>query len=101
MLVTTLEQGADLAAALGRNNVALMRGHGFAAAARSLQEVVWLAVNLPKNARILTTATLLGGGVKSLTPAEVEKSALDPKHSAFQRGWEYWLHRAGVRSAST
>src|SRR6202042_3708689 len=36
MLVTNMEQGRDLAGSLGKNNVALMRGHGFSAAARSL-----------------------------------------------------------------
>ena len=33
------------------NNVALMRGHGFASAARSLIEVVRMSVYLPRNAR--------------------------------------------------
>src|ERR1700732_4789477 len=35
LLVTNIEQARDLAACLGPNNVALMRGHGFASAARS------------------------------------------------------------------
>src|SRR3981081_1285614 len=35
LLVANVEQGQDLAKCLGPNNVALMRGHGFAAAARS------------------------------------------------------------------
>ena len=34
LLVTNLEQARDLATCLGPNNVALMRGHGFASAAR-------------------------------------------------------------------
>jgi ribulose-5-phosphate 4-epimerase/fuculose-1-phosphate aldolase len=37
MLVANVEQGQDLARCLGGWNVALMRGHGFAAAARSLR----------------------------------------------------------------
>src|SRR5579884_2950449 len=48
LLVTDMAQAADLAQCLGRNNVALMRGHGFAAAARSLIEVVRLSVYLPR-----------------------------------------------------
>src|SRR5882762_797965 len=36
LLVTNMPQGLDLARTLGGNNVALMRGHGFVAAARSL-----------------------------------------------------------------
>src|SRR6476660_8710341 len=38
LLVTNLEQARDLAMCLGPNHVALMRGHGFASAARSLIE---------------------------------------------------------------
>jgi len=47
LLVTNLEQARDLATCLGPNSVALMRGHGFASAARSLIEVVRLSVYLP------------------------------------------------------
>jgi HCOMODA/2-hydroxy-3-carboxy-muconic semialdehyde decarboxylase len=44
MLVTNVAQGRDLAVCLGDNSVALMRGHGFAAAASTLIEVVRLSV---------------------------------------------------------
>src|SRR6516225_4364042 len=53
LLVTDMAQGRDLAKCLGGNNVALMRGHGFAAASRSLIEVVRMSVYLPRNARVL------------------------------------------------
>ena len=59
LLVTNLAQGRDLAQCLGANNVALMRGHGFAAAGRSLIEVVRMSVFLPRNARILMQAKQL------------------------------------------
>src|SRR6266404_5139880 len=49
LLVTNIEQGRDLAKCLGGNNVALMRGHGFASAGRSLIEVVRMSVYLPRN----------------------------------------------------
>ena len=62
LLVTNIEQGRDLATCLGGNSVALMRGHGFASAARSLIEVVRLSVYLPRNARALMRARQLGGG---------------------------------------
>jgi HCOMODA/2-hydroxy-3-carboxy-muconic semialdehyde decarboxylase len=98
MLVTNVEQGADLAAALGRNKVALMRGHGFAVAGTHLQDAVSTAIYLPKNARILTTAKLLGGSVTFTSPGEVERAG-PVRHElpAFQRGWEYWLARAGIK----
>src|SRR5207244_12206569 len=57
LLVTNIEQGRDLAKCLGGNNVALMRGHGFASAGRSLIEVVRMSVYLPRNARALMRAT--------------------------------------------
>jgi ribulose-5-phosphate 4-epimerase/fuculose-1-phosphate aldolase len=98
LLVTNEAQGDDLAKTLGRDNVALMRGHGFAAAGNHLQEAVSMSIYLPKNARILTTATLLGGTVKPTTPKEAELAGVvRPEHPAFQRGWEYWLKRAGVK----
>src|SRR5438128_5710947 len=52
LLVSNMAQGRDLAHCLGDNNVVLMRGHGFAAAARSLIDVVRLSVYLPRNARV-------------------------------------------------
>ena len=53
LLVTNMEQARDLATCLGGSSVALMRGHGFASAARSLIEVVRLSVYLPRTARAL------------------------------------------------
>jgi HCOMODA/2-hydroxy-3-carboxy-muconic semialdehyde decarboxylase len=98
LLVTNLAHGADLAATLGHNAVALMRGHGFVAAGTSLQEAVSMAIYLPKNARILTTATLLGGSVTAATPGEVAQAGIfRPEQPAFVRGWDYWLARAGLK----
>ncbi len=97
MLVTNLAQGADLAQALGDNKVALMRGHGFMIRSNHLQDAVSTAIYLPKNARILTTAKLLGGTVTLATPkGEVAKAGpVHPEFAvAFQRGWEYWLTRS-------
>jgi HCOMODA/2-hydroxy-3-carboxy-muconic semialdehyde decarboxylase len=97
LLVTCVEHGADLAERLGDNTVVLMRGHGFAAVATSLYEVVSIAVYLPKNARMLTSAKLLGGSVRTITQGEVD--AVGPAQvdsPAFMRGWEYWCKRAGI-----
>src|SRR4029079_16426103 len=60
LLVTDMAQGRDLAKRLVGNNVALMRGHGFAAAARSLIDVVRMSVYLPRNARVQHKAMQLG-----------------------------------------
>lgn len=99
LLVSTLDQGRDLARTLAGHNVALMRGHGFVAAARSLIEVVRLAVYLPRNARVLTTAVQLGGTIKALSPGEIEhrseNAAYGPYSTATWRAWEYWATKCG------
>ena len=97
LLVTNLEQARDLAACLGPNNVALMRGHGFASAARSLIEVVRLSVYLPRNARALMRAKQLGGEIKYLSPGEIEarNRGYSPYSVETWRTWEYWANKAG------
>src|SRR5947209_5455956 len=72
LLVTNMEQGRDLAKCLADNNVALMRGHGFASAARSLIEVVRMSVYLPRNARALVRAKQLGGDITYLRQGEID-----------------------------
>jgi len=71
MLVTNMEQARDLARCLGPNNVALMRGHGFSAAARSLIEVVRMAVYIPRNARVQMNALRLGREIRPLHDGEI------------------------------
>ncbi len=69
LLVTNMDHGRDLAKTMAGNPVALMRGHGFASAARSLIEVVRVSVYLPRNARALMRAKQLGGDIKYLRRA--------------------------------
>ena len=97
LLVTNLEQARDLAACLGPNNVALMRGHGFASAARSLIEVVRLSVYLPRNARALMRAKQLGGEIKYLSQGEIDarNRGYSPYSTETWRTWEYWANKAG------
>src|ERR1700724_3161876 len=97
LLVTNLEQGRDLAKCLGPNSVALMRGHGFASAARSLIEVVRLSVYLPRNAPALMRAKQLGGEIKYLSPGEIEarNRGYRPYSVETWRTWEYWANKAG------
>jgi HCOMODA/2-hydroxy-3-carboxy-muconic semialdehyde decarboxylase len=97
LLVTDVDQGRDLAGALGTNNVALMRGHGFAAAARTLIEVVRMSVYLPRNARAQFRAMQLGG-FKPLSQGEIEArftTGYKPDSPETQRAWRYWAIRAG------
>jgi ribulose-5-phosphate 4-epimerase/fuculose-1-phosphate aldolase len=97
LLVTNIAQGRDLAKSLDRNNVALMRGHGFVAAARSLIEVVRMSVYVPRNARVQLNAARLGGEVKPLSRGEIEarNAGYKPYSPETWRAWEYWAQRAG------
>src|SRR5260370_28474168 len=74
LLVSNVAQGRDLARCLSNNSVALMRGHGFAAAARSLIDVVRLSVYLPRNARVQLVAMQIGK-FKPLSDGEIEARA--------------------------
>ncbi|HEY3910040.1 MAG TPA: class II aldolase/adducin family protein [Stellaceae bacterium] len=98
LLVTNMAQAEDLATCLGGNSVALMRGHGFAAAARSLIEVVRLSVYLPRNARALMRARQLGGEIRYLSPGEIaaRNRGYSPYSVETWRSWEYWANKAGV-----
>jgi HCOMODA/2-hydroxy-3-carboxy-muconic semialdehyde decarboxylase len=97
MLVTNMEQARDLARCLGSNNVALMRGHGFSAAARSLIEVVRMAVYIPRNARVQMNALRLGGEIRPLHDGEIAARDLGYKPYSLEtrRAWRYWAHKAG------
>jgi HCOMODA/2-hydroxy-3-carboxy-muconic semialdehyde decarboxylase len=96
LLVSNSAQGRDLARCLANNNVVLMRGHGFAAAARSLIEVVRISVYLPRNARVQLAAMQLGK-FKPLSDGEIAARAAGYKPYSVQtwRAWQYWANRAG------
>jgi HCOMODA/2-hydroxy-3-carboxy-muconic semialdehyde decarboxylase len=97
LLVRNMDHGRDLARCLGNHNVALMRGHGFASAGRSLIEVVRLSVYLPRNARALMRAQQLGGDIKYLSDGEIGARAAGYRPYAPEtwRAWEYWANKAG------
>jgi ribulose-5-phosphate 4-epimerase/fuculose-1-phosphate aldolase len=97
LLVRNMDHGRDLARCLGNNNVALMRGHGFASAGRSLIEVVRMSVYLPRNARALMRAQQLGGEIKYLSDGEIgaRASGYKPYAPETWRAWEYWANKAG------
>jgi HCOMODA/2-hydroxy-3-carboxy-muconic semialdehyde decarboxylase len=98
LLVTNVAQGRDLAKTLGDGRVSLMRGHGFAAAAPSLIDVVRLSVYLPRNARVQMNAMRMGD-FKPLSAGEIgERTGGDETYAANSlatwRAWEYWAYRA-------
>ncbi len=97
LLVANIDQGRDLAKCLGQSNVALMRGHGFASAGRSLIEVVRMSIYLPRNARALLRAKQLGGEIKYLSQGEIDarNRGYSPYSTETWRAWEYWANKAG------
>jgi ribulose-5-phosphate 4-epimerase/fuculose-1-phosphate aldolase len=96
LLVSNTAQGRDLARCLGNNNVVLMRGHGFAAGARSIIDVVRLSVYLPRNARVQLAAMQMGK-FKPLSDGEIAKrnAGYNPYSAQSWRAWQYWATRAG------
>jgi HCOMODA/2-hydroxy-3-carboxy-muconic semialdehyde decarboxylase len=95
MLVVNMEQGRDLAAALGANRVALMRGHGCAVAGKTLREAVFTAIYLQVNAKLQTQAMNLSDEVQYLSPGELARTKeMLSQELGLQRAWEYWTMRA-------
>jgi len=95
LLVTTMDQGRDLARCLGGRRVSLMRGHGCVVAGGSIKEVVMASVYLQVNAGLLLESLRLGE-VKYLSPGEIEMMSDGQTRPAGQeRAWEYWANRAG------
>lgn len=90
LLVRDAPLGEDLARKLGNGKSVLMRGHGFAAGAASLAEVVSIAIYLPINARVLKDALNMGS-VKYLHDEEIASMS---KRGGSPRAWEYWSQRA-------
>ena len=95
LLVTTMDQGRDLARCLGGRRVSLMRGHGCVIAGKSIREVVMASVYLQVNAGLLLQSLPLGE-VKYLSPGEIEAMTESQMSLTGQeRAWEYWATRAG------
>ena len=95
LLVVNMDQGRDLAATLGANRVALMRGHGCAVAGRTLREAVFTAIYLQVNAKLQTQAMNLSNEVQYLSPGELAKTKeMLAQQVGLDRAWEYWTMRA-------
>jgi ribulose-5-phosphate 4-epimerase/fuculose-1-phosphate aldolase len=93
MLVTTMEQGKDLARVLGRNGAALMAGHGCVVGATSLREAVLTAIYLKVNAAIQSEASRLGT-VRFLSAGELAMTAaVTHSENSLNRAWQYWTRR--------
>ena len=96
MLVVTMEQGRDLARAVGAGPVALMRGHGCVVAGGTIRTAVMTAVYLQVNARLQMDALRLGEP-RYLAPEEIEyMTRRQQSPLSIDRVWEYWRQRASA-----
>ena len=94
LLVVTMDQGLDLARALGNNRVALLRRHGAVVAGLSLKQAVFTAVYSTDNAKLQLAAR---GELEYLSDGEIaETEKLLTMPVAMDRAWEYWARRCGV-----
>ena len=99
LLVTDMERGRDLVACLGKNNVALMRGHGCVVSGPALETTVLTSIYLRVNARLQREAMQMGD-VTFLSPGEIDRSnQLAKPKVGDARAWEYLCARAKVDPA--
>jgi L-ribulose-5-phosphate 4-epimerase len=60
-LIVTQARGASVARCLGAHPALILRNHGIVAAARSIEEAVWIALKLEKACRVQMLAEAAGG----------------------------------------
>src|SRR5262245_9127828 len=93
MVVTTAEQGASLARALGAHAMVLMRRHGATVVGANLQEVVFRSIHTHRNAELQLRAAALGE-VSPLSKGEAEMACTySLRERPMGRAWEYWVTR--------
>jgi HCOMODA/2-hydroxy-3-carboxy-muconic semialdehyde decarboxylase len=102
LLISNAALGQALAQTLGKNSVALMRGHGNVVVAASVRVAVYRAIYTEANAKLLLQAKMLGGPITYLAPEEAalmekEQSRHRPSHGS-DRTWEMWKQEALERT---
>jgi HCOMODA/2-hydroxy-3-carboxy-muconic semialdehyde decarboxylase len=102
LLISNSALGRALAQTLGKNSVALMRGHGNVVVAPSVRVVVYRAIYTEANAKLLLQAKMLGGPITYLAPEEAalmdkEQGRQRPGHG-HDRTWEMWKQEALART---
>jgi HCOMODA/2-hydroxy-3-carboxy-muconic semialdehyde decarboxylase len=102
LLISNSALGKALAEKLGKNSVALMRGHGNVVVGPSVRVAVYRGIYTEANAKLLLQAKMLGGPITYLAPEEAalmekEQGRLRPGHG-FDRTWEMWKQEALART---
>jgi ribulose-5-phosphate 4-epimerase/fuculose-1-phosphate aldolase len=93
MLITSNELGAALAETLGDKPVALMRGHGNVVVGPTLPIAVFRAIYTEVNARLQTTAHMLGGPINFISPEEGD-IITNKIPGDVGRAWNLWKTKA-------
>jgi ribulose-5-phosphate 4-epimerase/fuculose-1-phosphate aldolase len=81
----------SIGSVMALSHVALMRGHGFASAGRTLIEVARMSVYLPRNARTLMRAQQLGGTIKYLSQRETDAGNRGYRPYSTETTWWAWI----------
>ncbi len=93
MVLTTNEQGASLARALGPHSMVLMRRHGATVVGRSLKEAVFRSIMTHRNAELQLRAHMVRQGYAA-EPGETKLSHdYSLQERPLGRAWEYWVTR--------
>ena len=95
-LIVTREQGERMAEALGQHSVVVLKNHGIAVAASSVQDATFLAVSFDRSIRMQLTAAQLGP-VDPISDDEVRamNSYFDQSyHGRVETTWHYLLRMA-------
>ena len=93
IVISSLERGDALAAALGDKSVILLRAHGFVAVGPSVQAAVFRAIYTEINARVQLQALALGGGEMATLDQEEGRIADAMNLITIGRSWELWKRR--------
>ena len=93
MVLTTAEQGASLARALGPHWMVLMRRHGATVVGKGIEETVFRSIHTHRNAELQLRSAALGH-VSPLSKGEAEQAgAYSLRERPMGRAWEYWTTR--------
>lgn len=93
--IRTLEQGAAVAATLGKGKYCLLRGHGNVIACNTIPEAFLDSLEMEENVRGVINATALGA-LKPITPKEVEvlRPSFDKNTYRVAKTWNHYQDKA-------
>jgi ribulose-5-phosphate 4-epimerase/fuculose-1-phosphate aldolase len=93
--IRTLEQGAAVAATLGKGKYCLLRGHGNVIACNTIPEAFLDSLEMEENVRGVINAKALGP-LKPITPEEVEllRPSFDRNTYRVGKTWEHYQDKA-------